>query len=152
MINHMISKYFSWAEVLRSSTADRLRIKNIPNEKQKQALMALFNKLADPIRELFNVPLTPSSAFRSPELNAATPGSSSTSQHPKGEAWDFKVPGMKPIDVIRKIVASGIEFDQLIDEYGSWVHASYKANGKNRRQVLEYREVNGKTVCRALRL
>ena len=42
---------------------------------------------------------------------------------------------MTPKQVIEKVIASGVEFDQVIDEL-TWVHISYN-KGKNRKQVLE---------------
>jgi hypothetical protein len=40
---------------------------------------------------------------------------------------------------------SNLPFDQVIDEFGSWVHVSYNKDG-NRKQVLIARKVNGKTT------
>jgi putative chitinase len=43
---------------------------------------------------------------------------------------------MTPKQIIEKIKASGVEFDQLLNEHNIWVHISYN-KGKNRKQVLE---------------
>ena len=68
-------------------------------------------------------------------LNISVPGSSSTSQHCKFEAADFTSPGFGSVlDVAKKIMYSDIKFDQLIYEYGSWIHLSF--SGSPRRKVL----------------
>lgn len=75
------------------------------------------------------------SGYRSPSLNGATVGSSTTSQHPKCEAVDFDVAGQNVQETFNKILAAAktgsIQFGQLIleraeREYGvvEWVHCS----------------------------
>ena len=49
-----------------------------------------------------------------------------------------------------KYIKDNLEFDQLIWEFGddtnpSWVHVSYKANGKQRKQILKAIKKNGDT-------
>ena len=62
-------------------------------------------------------------------LNQAV-GGSRTSAHLEGLAADFTAPAFgSPLEVIRKIAASGIEYDQLIYEYGSWVHLGLAREG-----------------------
>ena len=51
-------------------------------------------------------------------------GSKDTSQHRLGCAADIRVPGMTPDQVVRKIIASGINFDQVIREFDAWTHIS----------------------------
>jgi hypothetical protein len=48
-------------------------------------------------------------------------------------------------------IKESLEFDQLIWEFGSdsnpdWVHVSYESTGKQRKQILKAKKVNGKTV------
>jgi hypothetical protein len=64
-----------------------------------------------------------SSGLRTKKVNDAV-GSRDTSQHRIGCAADFRVPGMTPDEVVRKIVASGIGFDQVIREFDRWTHIS----------------------------
>ena len=63
-------------------------------------------------------------------------GSKPSSQHTKGEAVDFtsKTFGT-PKQIIQCILDKGIEFDQLILEYDSWVHISF-VDYNSRRQAL----------------
>ena len=43
------------------------------------------------------------------------------------------------------VLASGIEFDQLIQEFNNWVHISYN-EGHNRREIFRATMVDGKAV------
>ena len=63
------------------------------------------------------------SAYRSPEVNQAV-GGVKTSQHCLGCAADIKVPGMTPDQVVRAIIASKLQYDQLIREFDAWTHVS----------------------------
>lgn len=59
------------------------------------------------------------SGGRSAAHNATIPGSSTTSQHIGGNAFDFVVPGMDPMQVQKVIAESlGMPFGQSISEYG----------------------------------
>ena len=54
---------------------------------------------------------------------------------------------------IFEFIESSLDFDQLIWEFGNssepaWVHVSLRANGVNRRQVLEAVKIGGKTHYR----
>lgn len=146
----MLSKWFSLAECIRSSKATLLNLNNYPPDEVIARLKVFLTKVMDPIRELFGVPISPSSVYRSWPLNKAVDGSA-TSQHPEGEAADFNVPGLTVREVMRRIIAAGIPFDQLIDEYGSWVHISYTERRANRGEIWEYRRTKGGIVKRRLR-
>lgn len=146
----MLSKYFSLAECIRSRKAKLLGLNNYPPKEVIERLKRFLTTVMDPIRELFGLPISPNSVYRSWPVNTAV-GGSATSQHPEGEAADFNVPGQTVREVMRRIIAAGIPFDQLIDEYGSWVHISYTERRPNRHQILEYRMVNGRTVRRELK-
>ena len=139
-----ISKYLTLAEATKSQTAIRKGIDNMPNADQLLAMKWVASEIFDPVREFVGGPLHASSFFRSPELNAAIGGSSTTSQHMKGEAIDIDCDtygngtNKEVFDFIRK----KLEFDQLIGEYPNvagdfaWVHVSLKRSGRNRKQVL----------------
>jgi hypothetical protein len=97
------------------------------------------------------VPIHISSGYRSIELNKCI-GGSLTSQHCTGEAIDIDMDG-SPSGVTNKMVFDYIKdnlvYDQIINEFDySWVHVSYAANGKNRKQALDAIRVNGKTTYR----
>lgn len=140
-----LGKYFTLEEMTRSQTASRHGIDNSPDDDQEAALRALVARVLDPLRERLGRPVNVSSGFRSPEVNRRV-GGSSTSQHRFGEAADITVPGMSVSAVVREIVGAGLPFDQLIDEFGAWVHVSH--GPRHRREVLRARRdpSTGRTV------
>lgn len=147
-----LSAHLSLAEVTNSSTAKRLGIKNDPTPEHLENLKLLAANVFEPIRLHFNVPIFISSGYRSAALNAATPGSSATSQHCSGEALDLDQDG-QPYGVTNVMVFNYIKdhlvFDQLIWEYGTdvapdWVHVSWESTGKQRKQILRGTRVNGR--------
>lgn len=136
-----MAKYFTLSELTASSTAVQKGIDNTAPPDIKVKLTTLMNNCLDPIRELWGRPITVNSGFRCPTLNKAV-GGAPTSQHMKGEAADITAGSPeKNKELFDMIVASGIEFDQLIAEGHKqgvpykWLHVSYKGSG-NRKQIL----------------
>ncbi len=137
-------KYFTIEELCASDTARRRGIDNTPDAVKRQKLQTLIEQLLDPIRAAWGGPIAVNSGYRSPALNRAV-GGVSTSQHLKGEAADITVgstaDNKRLFDKIVAMQAAGrITFDQLIWEKGSatgpdWIHISYRA-GANRNQIL----------------
>lgn len=141
-----LSDHFTLAEMTQSQTASRYGIPNNPGQTEIAALRALCLNVLEPIRNQFGAPVTVSSGYRSLKVNQKV-GGASGSQHLKGEAADINVWGMDPIELYNWIVFySGLDFDQCIQEFGSWVHVSYTERRPNRRMALRARRVNGKTV------
>lgn len=138
-----ISKYLSYSEATKSSTAIRLGIENEPNEEQLENMRFVATEIFDPVREFVGGPLHASSFFRSKELNDAIGGSSHTSQHMSGEAIDIDADtfGFGTNSGIFQFILDNLIFDQLILEYPdksgkpSWIHVSKRHEG-NRHQVL----------------
>ena len=131
-----LSKYFALSELTVSESAARRGLKNVPFGKQLENLKQTAQRM-DAIREGLGKPIIVTSGYRSPEVNAAI-GGSRTSAHCHGLAVDFTCPGYgSPLAVAKAILASGIEFDQLIHEFGAWVHIGFAEPGKpSRRQTL----------------
>ena len=94
---------------------------NTPNVVQINNLQRLAEFLEE-VRSLLGKPIIIDSGFRSPEVNQAV-GSTSVSQHLRGCAADFRVPGMTPAEVVKTIHGSDLPYDQLILELG-WTHIS----------------------------
>ena len=143
-----LSKNFSRAEIEHSNTAKRLGISNEMSEKHLESMQRLIDNLIQPMRDAIG-PIRISSGYRSPKLNKAI-GGSSRSQHSKGEALDlqFWEKGKMNNRVIYDwVLESGVEFDQMINEFDfSWIHISLKSR-ENRSQVLEaYKDEKGKTA------
>lgn len=128
-----LSKYFTLAELLVSQTASRLGISNTPDALVLKTLTSTAKQL-DEVRILLGKPILVSSGYRGPAVNRAV-GGSSKSQHVKGEAVDFICPQFGiPKQIVEKILSSNIQYDQLIQEFDSWVHISFSSN--NRKQAL----------------
>ena len=146
----MISKNISYKEATHSTTAKRLGIDNTPNAEQMSNMRYVAEKVFQPIREHFGVPIYISSFYRSEALNKAIRGSSS-STHIKGEAMDLDadVFGLINNAQIFNYIKDHLEFDQLIWEFGTddnpaWVHVSLSKTN-NRNQILKAIKVGGKT-------
>ena len=131
-----LSKYFSLTELVVSQSAARRGLKNIPFGKQLDNLRSTAEKM-DAIREMLGKPVLVSSGYRNAEVNALV-GGSKTSAHMQGLGVDFTCPGYgNPLAVAKAVLAMGVEFDQLIHEYGAWVHIGFAEPGKpSRRQLL----------------
>ena len=128
-----ISKYFTYDELTISETAERKGIQNVPDDECLANLTLLAERL-DQVRELLGHAIIITSGFRSIQVNKWV-GGAKTSQHVKGQAADLICPRFgSPYEVCKALIDSGIEFDQLILEYGRWTHFSVSPNP--RRQVL----------------
>ena len=143
-----LSKNFSRAEIEHSNTAKRLGISNEMSDKHLENMQRVIDNLIQPMRDAIG-PIRISSGYRSPQLNRAI-GGSAKSQHCKGEALDlqFWEKGKMNNKVIYDwVLESGVEFDQMINEFDySWIHISLKSK-ENRSQVLEaYKNEKGKTA------
>jgi zinc D-Ala-D-Ala carboxypeptidase len=127
---------FTLEELTSSETAVRLGLDNTPDEKVKANLVRLARFLEE-VRAILKRPIMVNSAYRSPEVNKAI-GSKSTSQHCIGCAADIRVPGLTPDNIVKEIIKTNLEYDQLIREFDSWVHISIPNNfaDKPRKQVL----------------
>jgi hypothetical protein len=136
----VISQHLVLAELIRSESAKRHGINNMPTPEHIENLKALAENIFEPIRTEFRVPIYISSGYRSKELNKFVKGSA-TSQHCKGEAIDIDMDGhthnITNKDIFDFIVAK-LPFDQVINEFNyAWIHVSYKKNGPQRKQVLK---------------
>ena len=147
-----LSKHFSLQEMINSGTASRLGLDNTPNEEQIENLKALCENILEPLREYYESrPIMITSGFRSPQLSKAI-GSSENSQHCKGEAVDFEIPGFDNRQVAAHI-KNNFLYDQLISEYyedgildSGWIHVSFKRDGTNRKQSLTKNKGEGYKV------
>lgn len=128
-----LSKNFWLSEFTHSQSAIRQCVNNAPCVSTVKNLKALCINLLQPLRDELGCPIIISSGYRSPQLNKII-GGANNSQHVRGQAVDFTVPNMTLVAVI-EMIQKNFPFDQLILEFGSWIHVSY-CSEYNRKQVL----------------
>lgn len=129
-------EFFTWKELTTTSTG----LPNTPDTAARNNLRRLCTEVLDPLRRHLGRPIRVTSGYRTTAVNRAV-GGSSTSAHVQGEAADIKVDGLGSFDLLKAILASGIDFDQVIayaPSRGGHVHLGIKAGAaaKHRRQVL----------------
>lgn len=129
-------KWFDWDELTRTATGK-------PNEltdEGRQRLKLLVDNVLDPLREAIGRPIRVTSAWRSPDVNAAIADHAEKSQHMLGEAADILGEGHTSRQVAQVVIDRGIPFDQMIfydKERGGHLHISFtQGRGRaNRREV-----------------
>jgi hypothetical protein len=129
-----LSEHFTLEELTHT---DHREFDNTPNASELANLTRLAGFLEKVKVVLGNKPVMINSAFRSKQVNDAV-GSKDSSQHRIGCAADIRIPNMTPDEVVRAIIASGLEFDQVIREFDRWTHISVPSNpaDKARKQAL----------------
>ncbi|MFZ6655947.1 D-Ala-D-Ala carboxypeptidase family metallohydrolase [Undibacterium sp. TJN19] len=137
-----ITPHFSLDGMIFSQTAVRMGLSNAPSPEVLKNLTRLCETL-EKFRAHLGMPINVSSGYRCPEVNKAV-GGSINSAHTKGLAADITVTGIAPRSLAAIFVASGIEFDQIIQE-GTWLHVGL-SDGPARREVLTAHFAAGKAV------
>ena len=128
-----LTPHFTLEEFTHSQTAARRGLRNIPHASsmERQNLLRTA-ELMEKVRVILkNEPILISSGFRSHPVNEAV-GGSKTSAHVHGLAVDFTCPAFGPPLVICKELEPHMEdlgIDQLIHEFGTWVHLGLRAHG-----------------------
>ena len=130
----ILTEHFTLEEL---TVTDHRELNNEPSEYEKANLMRLAEFLEQVKTVLGGKPIMVNSAFRSEAVNNAC-GSKNTSQHRLGCAADLRVPGMTPDEVVKTIIASELQYDQIIREFDRWTHISVpnSPNDKSRLQKL----------------
>lgn len=136
-----ISKNFTLDELTASATAKQMHIINAPGVDEVCNLCALVHNVLQPLRDAMGESIKIGSGYRCPQLNKAV-GGVPNSQHMKGEAADLCIDGdMKKGKRWFEWIKTHCKFDQLIWEHNAkgtyWVHVSFRADGKNRQQVID---------------
>ena len=129
-----ITEHFTLEELTHT---DHRTLDNSPNDTEIANLTRLAEFLEDVKTLLGGKPIMVNSAFRSKLVNDAV-GSKDTSQHRLGCAADLRVVGMTPNEVVKAIIASDLNFDQIIREFDRWTHISIPNSIHNlpRKQAL----------------
>ena len=146
-----ISEHISLKEGIKSHTATRLGIDNSPSELDLIRMQTVAEKVFEPLREWVGGPIAINSFYRSPKLNSAIGGSTS-SQHCIGCALDLDDNyGYKTNAEMFDYIKNNLDYDQMIWEFGTdenpnWVHVSYVSEDANRNRCLKASKLNGKTT------
>jgi zinc D-Ala-D-Ala carboxypeptidase len=128
------SKNFSWAELTRTDTG----LPNNPTLVERVKLIMLAREVLQPIRDHFG-PITVTSAYRSPEVNAALEHSAKDSDHLRANAADiFGPPGVTAQDLAAWLYYQPqIPLSQVIIEPSGHLHLSrVDREGNSNRQFL----------------
>lgn len=136
---------FSLHEFLLSQTAVRHNISMDPPIDVIDNLRRLCVDILQPLRDTTGKPVSISSGYRPPELNERI-GGSTTSAHMFGRAADFIVHGMTPLEAAQTIRDMELPYDQLIHEFGRWVHVGISPEEDDvRAQLLTAYKKDGAT-------
>lgn len=163
-----LTQHFTLAELCKSDTATRLGINNMPEDWVINNLRLSAEMILEPVRVGLGVPFSPLSGYRGegieraitwnkgfktwcdrkkmPHNEASWDKYFDLKSHPRGEAFDIRVPGISTPQLFKWMQANIFEYDQLIIEnynpqnpMSGWVHASYSSI-MNRRQTFELQE------------
>lgn len=129
-----LSEHFSLEEL---TTTSHRNLDNTPTQEIIEELTRLAKDTLEAARAIVG-PMHINSAYRSPEVNKAV-GGAPTSQHQKGQAADCLPTNEGALKDFAKTLVENesFVFDQLIYEFGSWIHLSHAPQGREpRRQAL----------------
>ena len=135
-----LTEHFSLAELTASTTAQRLGLDNTPGEDERRRLLATAEML-ERIRSTLGVPVVVTSGYRSPAVNRAVGGATS-SDHARGQAADILAPGFGSPYLVAKTLAPLVQvlgIGQLICEGvkgKAWVHVSTRLPEKQINRVI----------------
>lgn len=135
-----LTPHFTLAEMTRSSTAERLRLANTPDDAALAALLQTA-ELLERIRAVLDAPVIVTSAYRAPAVNSAV-GGATTSDHMAGQAADILAPRFGTPYRVAKTLAPLVDklgIGQLILEGvggKQWVHVSTRPSTKAVNRVI----------------
>lgn len=135
------------SRLIHSDTAIAKKIDNTPPDILLENLSYLsrtLQKISDALKVKFpKARIWIESGYRCPKLNVII-GGSATSNHVNGLAADIKVSGISVMELALFIKETIDDYDQIIYEFGRWVHLGLIANGKPRKQTLTARKDSNK--------
>lgn len=132
-----LTKHFTLSEMTHSNKALELGIDNKPSGEEQDNLKDLCEVLEKVRTILGGDAILVSSGFRNERVNQAV-GGVWNSAHLHGLAADFTCPSFGTVKEVCEAIAPHVEklgIDQLIYEYGGWVHLGI-AQKQPRHQVF----------------
>ena len=147
IFNMKLSENFTLEELIRSNTAERMGIDNVPkDEKVVENLRSLCLEVLQPLRDYVGAPVHINSGYRCPELNVAV-GGVKNSQHCRGEAADIRIVSPKQGREWAAWIEDNCRFDQMLLERNKsgavWLHVSCKRDASKNRQSFTILKVEG---------
>lgn len=143
-----LTNNFTLLELTKSETASRFGLDNTPGEKEVANLKLLCEKVLQPIRDHFQVPVMVNSGYRSAAVNRAV-GGSNNSDHTRGQAADIEIANVAN-PVLAQWIRDNLDFTQLILEFytpgvdhSGWVHVSYDPDNL-KKQPLTATRIDGR--------
>ena len=110
-----LTEHFTLEEMLHSDTAEKKKRENRINAAEVDNLVRLCQKVLEPLRAHFGVPIKINSGFRCQALNKAV-GGATNSYHTKGRAVDIPMhPGWLAY------IRDHLPHTELINK-GTWIH------------------------------
>ena len=135
MTDLQLSPHFKLSEFTRSRTAEAAGIDNRIPEALIPNLVTLCEAVLEPLRQHAGKPITISSGYRCPRLNALV-GGVANSQHLSGEAADLHLPSLAVGREWFNWIATHCSYDQLLwERRGStrWIHVSCRSDPRRNR-------------------
>lgn len=140
---------FTLHEMIKSETALRHRMGNFPGQTEIDNLTRLCEKVLQPTRDYFGMPVKVNSGYRHPLVNVKV-GGSPRSDHTRGMAADIEIPSI-PNAQLAEWIRDNLEFTQLILEFytpgipdSGWVHVSYNPHDL-KKQTFTAKAMDGQT-------
>ena len=131
-----LSKHFVLEEFEFSQVAVRRGIDNRVPDIKLPNVRHLVETVLQPLRDELGLAIVVTSGFRCARLNREMAGSRN-SAHTLGLAADIWVAGVPPFDLTARVVASGLPFDLVMNEFGRWTHVQVpRRDDMPRRDVL----------------
>ena len=138
---------FIYNDFVKSDTAIRKGIPNIPSEIEWKNIENLAVKVLQPIRNEFGS-IRVTSGFRCVNLCIAV-GSNANSNHARGEAADIEPTesNVRMVDIV-KFIVNELNFRELICEFfpEGWIHVSYREDGNEKIIKLKDKDHNYNVV------
>ena len=142
-----ITKNFTLKELTNSQVATRLDIDNTPAENIIDNLVIFCQDILQPLRDIFQLPISISSGYRSYELNKII-GGAPNSDHILGYAADIEIFGISNFE-LAETISNNFNYTQLILEFhnpdiinSGWVHISYNLENLKCENLTSFRKGN----------